>query len=78
MDITRYISESKKLVDGLLERLLPPENQEPATIHKAMRHSVFAGGKRVRPILVLASGESLRGSRDVLLHVGAAIEMMHT
>jgi geranylgeranyl diphosphate synthase type II len=43
-----------------------------------MRHSVFAGGKRVRPILVLAAGESLGGDRDVLLHLGASIEMMHT
>ncbi len=78
MEITAYIAESKKLVDAFLERLLPPENQAPVTIHKAMRHSVFAGGKRVRPILVLASGESLSGNRDTLLHVGAAIEMMHT
>ena len=59
-------------------RLLPPESEEPATIHRAMRYSVFAGGKRVRPILVLASGESLAGDRRVLLHLGAAIEMMHT
>jgi geranylgeranyl diphosphate synthase type II len=43
-----------------------------------MRYSVFAGGKRVRPILVLASGESLGGERSVLLHLGAAIEMVHT
>jgi geranylgeranyl diphosphate synthase type II len=43
-----------------------------------MRYSIFAGGKRVRPILVLASGESLSGNREVLLHLGAAIEMMHT
>ena len=78
MDINAYIAESKKFVDEYLERLLPPENQEPATIHKAMRHSVFAGGKRVRPILVLASGESLAGDRDVLLNLGAGIEMMHT
>jgi geranylgeranyl diphosphate synthase, type II len=78
MEITAYIAESKKRVDEFLETLLPPGNQTPATIHKAMRHSVFAGGKRVRPILVLASGESLSGNRDALLHVGAAIEMMHT
>jgi geranylgeranyl diphosphate synthase, type II len=78
MEIAAYIAESKKLVDACLERLLPPEDEMPATIHKAMRHSVFAGGKRVRPILVLASGESLSGNRDALLHVGAAIEMMHT
>jgi geranylgeranyl diphosphate synthase type II len=78
MDIHTYLSESKKLVDDHLERLLPAECEEPSTIHKAMRYSVFAGGKRVRPILVLASGESLAGDRDVLLCLGASIEMMHT
>jgi len=78
MDIQSYISHSKKLVDECLEGLLPPEGEEPETIHKAMRYSVFAGGKRVRPILVLASGESLGAARNVLLHIGAAIEMMHT
>lgn len=78
MDIQLYLSESKKLVDQCLERLLPPEDENPPTIHKAMRYSVFAGGKRVRPILVLASGESLNGKREVLLQLGACIEMMHT
>lgn len=78
MDIQAYLSESKKLVDARLEALLPAPSEEPATIHKAMRHSVFAGGKRVRPILVLASGESLAGNRDILLGLGAGIEMMHT
>lgn len=78
MDIRQYLSDSKKLVDQYLEKLLPEENQMPATIHKAMRYSVFAGGKRVRPILVLASGESLDGNQSVLLHLGAGIEMMHT
>jgi geranylgeranyl diphosphate synthase, type II len=78
MDIGVYIAESRKLVDSYLERLLPAEDEEPSIIHKAMRYSVFAGGKRVRPILVLASGESLKGDSDILLHLGAAIEMMHT
>jgi geranylgeranyl diphosphate synthase, type II len=78
MDIQTYLSESKKLVDRQLERLLPPEAEEPSTIHRAMRHSMFAGGKRVRPILVLVSGESLSGNREILLPLGAAIEMMHT
>jgi geranylgeranyl diphosphate synthase type II len=78
MDIGAYLSESKQLVDECLERLLPAESEKPATIHKAMRYSVFAGGKRVRPILVLASGESLAGDREVLLRLGAGIEMMHT
>jgi geranylgeranyl diphosphate synthase type II len=78
MDISAYLSESKKLVDVYLERLLPTEGIDPSTIHKAMRYSVFAGGKRVRPILVLAAGESLSGDRDLLFHIGAGIEMMHT
>jgi geranylgeranyl diphosphate synthase, type II len=78
MDIIAYLSESKKLVDEYLEKLLPAESEEPSTIHKAMRYSVFAGGKRVRPVLIRASGESLAGDRNVLLHLGAGIEMMHT
>jgi geranylgeranyl diphosphate synthase type II len=78
MDVNKYLSGSKKVVDEYLDRLLPVESEEPSSIHKAMRHSVFAGGKRVRPILVLASGESLSGDRNVLLHLGAGIEMMHT
>ena len=78
MDIRNYLAEKRKLVDRTLEKLLPPENEMPAVIHKAMRHSVFAGGKRLRPILVFASGECLGGSQDTLLHLGAAIEMLHT
>jgi geranylgeranyl diphosphate synthase type II len=78
MDIHSYLSESKRLVDEKLAELLPAESEEPGTIHKAMRYSVFAGGKRVRPILVLASGQSLGGDQEVLLHLGAGIEMMHT
>jgi geranylgeranyl diphosphate synthase type II len=78
MDIQVYLSESKNLVDQYLDKLLPKETEEPASIHKAMRYSVFAGGKRVRPILTLAFGECLGGNRSVLLCLGAAIEMMHT
>lgn len=78
MDISAYLAESRERVDALLEQLLPAEEEAPSTIHRAMRHSIFAGGKRLRPILVLASGESLAGNPEVLLHLGAAIEMMHT
>ncbi len=78
MDLQEYLLESKRRVEACLERLLPAPTEEPPAIHKAMRHSVFAGGKRVRPILVLAAGESLHGNRDTLLHLGAAVEMMHT
>jgi geranylgeranyl diphosphate synthase type II len=78
MDIQTYLSETKLAVDQQLAQLLPAESDEPLTIHRAMRYSVFAGGKRVRPILVLAAGESLGGTRDTLLHLGAGVEMMHT
>jgi geranylgeranyl diphosphate synthase, type II len=78
MDIQKYLSESKRLVDEYLDRLLPAETEDPPTIHKAMRHSVFAGGKRVRPILVLAAGESVGGNRETLLYLGAGTEMIHT
>jgi geranylgeranyl diphosphate synthase type II len=78
MDLERYLAELKCAVDEYLDRLLPAENEEPPTMHRAMRYSVFAGGKRVRPILIVAAGETLGGVRDTLLHLGAAVEMMHT
>jgi geranylgeranyl diphosphate synthase type II len=78
MQIANYLAEAKKAVDECLDRLLPAESEEPRTIHKAMRYSTFAGGKRVRPILVLAAGESVGGNREVLLHLGCAIELIHT
>jgi geranylgeranyl diphosphate synthase, type II len=78
MDIHKYLSETKQEVDRCLDRLLPAETEMPATIHRAMRYSIFAGGKRVRPVLIIAAGESLGGARETLLALGAAVEMIHT
>jgi len=78
MNLHEYLSDLQSEVNASLSALLPAEDEDPPLIHRAMRYSVFAGGKRVRPILVLASGESLGGERSTLLHLGAAIEMMHT
>ena len=78
MDIASYLRECSQEVDRYLDRLLPPETQHPVTIHRAMRYSLFAGGKRLRPALALAAGTSLGGDRDTLLHLGSAIEMIHT
>jgi geranylgeranyl diphosphate synthase, type II len=78
MDIRSYLLSAKQAVDACLEQLLPAAGAEPSTIHRAMRHSVFAGGKRVRPVLVLAAGQSLSGNRETLLRLGAAVEMIHT
>jgi geranylgeranyl diphosphate synthase, type II len=78
MDIQKFMIETKNDVDQWLEQLLPAAGEVPETIHKAMRHSVFAGGKRVRPVMVVAAGESLDGNRKTLLYLGACIEMIHT
>lgn len=78
MDMSAYMAEVREEVERCLDRLLPAEDEEPATIHKAMRYSVFAGGKRLRPILVFAAGESVGGARATLIHLGACFEMMHT
>jgi len=80
MQLKDILQSGVEITDRALERLLPPVTQVPASIHGAMRHSVFAGGKRLRPILVyeaartLAKGELPHGIEDL----GAAIEMLHT
>jgi geranylgeranyl diphosphate synthase type II len=69
----------RELTDAALERLLPPATQHPVSIHKAMRHSVFAGGKRLRPILCLEAGRMVAGSLPSGIEdLGAALEMLHT
>src|SRR5437764_11838830 len=67
------------LIDSALDRLLPPETQVPTSIHKAMRHSVFAGGKRLRPILCMEAARMVAGSLpEGIADLGAALEMLHT
>src|SRR5947208_531439 len=72
------------LIDATLDRLLPPETQVPVSVHKAMRHSVFAGGKRIRPILCIEAARMVQ--REVpggelpigVEELGSALEMLHT
>ena len=65
--------------DEALERLLPLATQHPVSIHQAMRHSVFAGGKRLRPILCLEAGRMVASSLPLGIEdLGAALEMLHT
>ncbi len=68
----------RREVDEALERALPPESAWPATIHRAVRYSLFAGGKRIRPVLVLAAGEAVGGARAELMPLACAVEMVHT
>ena len=77
-DFPSFLSALRPEVDQALDRLLPDAGTEPAAIHEAMRYSVFAGGKRVRPALVVLAGEAWGGSREDLLVGGAAVEMVHT
>jgi geranylgeranyl diphosphate synthase type II len=65
--------------DRALERLIPHENQHPVSIHRAMRHSVFAGGKRLRPILCMEAGRMVAGALpEGIDELSAALEMLHT
>ena len=71
--------QGQTLADAALERLLPAATQHPTSIHQAMRHSVFAGGKRLRPILCMEAARMVGGSLpDGVDELGAAIEMLHT
>ena len=73
------LAEGLKLTDGALERLLPPATQHPPSIHQAMRHSVFAGGKRIRPIMCVEAGRMIAGFLPAGVEdLGAALEMLHT
>jgi geranylgeranyl diphosphate synthase, type II len=77
--LTQTLEEGRKLTDAALERLLPGANTRPTSIHQAMRHSVFAGGKRIRPILCMEAGRAVAGSLPAgIEELGAALEMLHT
>jgi geranylgeranyl diphosphate synthase type II len=73
------LEQGRALADGALERLLPPATQHPLSIHQAMRHSVFAGGKRLRPVLAMEAARMISGGLPPGIdELGAALEMLHT
>src|ERR1035437_54018 len=73
------LEQGRVVADEALERLLPPASQHPASIHQAMRHSVFAGGKRLRPILCMEAAQMIEGCIPPgVEELGAALEMLHT
>jgi len=73
-----YLAAKKKIIDEALERYLPGEDNYPPVIFKAVRYSVFAGGKRIRPILCLASADTVGGNCELVLPVACALELIHT
>ena len=78
MDLKTYLATRAAEVDAALDRFLPKAKVRPATIHAAMRYSVFAGGKRLRPVLCLAAAEACGGEVSNALAPACALELMHT
>src|ERR1700751_1051469 len=78
MNLKNYLRVRQETIDRALDRYLPKENVRPATIHKAMRYSLFAGGKRLRPILTLAAAEVCGGKIENALPLACAMECIHT
>jgi geranylgeranyl diphosphate synthase type II len=72
------LEELRQAAEAALEAALPPATDWPETIHRAVRYSLFAGGKRIRPVLVLAAGEAVGGAREELLPLACAVELVHT
>jgi len=78
MNLREYLAQQQKLVDGHLERLVPPETHPPETIHRAMRYSLFAGGKRIRPILCLEAARTITDEAGGATTPACALEFIHT
>jgi len=78
MKLPAFFEEDRIAVDAALERLLPPEAAHPPSIHRAMRYSVFAGGKRIRPILCIETARIFAADVTSSLHPACAMEMIHT
>lgn len=72
------LREYQKRVDTELDRLLPPEAAPPETIHRAMRYSLFAGGKRIRPILCLEAARTVGGAPESVVAAACSLELIHT
>jgi geranylgeranyl diphosphate synthase type II len=78
MDLKVYLKDRKRLVDQALETALPPPERPPERLHEAMRYAMFAGGKRLRPVLAIAGAEAVGGTARDALPVALAVECIHT
>src|SRR3954468_24666346 len=77
-DLAAYLEKTSAAVNHSLDRFLPRASEKPATLHKAMRYSLFAGGKRMRPALCLAAAEACGGSWADAMPLACAVECIHT
>jgi geranylgeranyl diphosphate synthase type II len=78
LNLKEYLKRRQRLVDGALERWVPGEQEFPPNVYQAMRYSLFAGGKRLRPILVLAAAETVGGRVADALPLACSLELIHT
>src|SRR6202163_3044524 len=78
MTLAEYMAAEQKDIDAALRRWVPAEIQDPATIHRAMRYSLFAGGKRVRPLLAMAAAQAVSNAPVGIESCACALEMIHT
>jgi geranylgeranyl diphosphate synthase, type II len=78
MTVPDFFEKDRTVVEAALQELLPPEHALPTSIHRAMRYSVFAGGKRVRPILCMEAARMFSAEQAGAVHVGGALEFIHT
>jgi len=77
-DLSVYLAELVRVIDQALDQWVPAESTDPASIHKAMRYSLFAGGKRIRPILAIAAARAVSDSPDGIENAAATLELIHT
>ncbi len=77
-DAREFLASCRTLIDSELDRLIPKESAQPARVHEAIRWSVFAGGKRFRPALLLAVGQTFGAGQDLLIRSACALELIHT
>jgi geranylgeranyl diphosphate synthase type II len=78
MTVPEFFEKDRTAVEAALQELLPPEHALPTSIHRAMRYSVFAGGKRIRPILCMEAARMFTAEQNGPVHVGCSLELIHT
>ena len=78
MNLREYLAQQQRLVDAELDRLVPPDSTSPETIHRAMRYSLFAGGKRIRPILCMEAAHTAGGDAPSAVACACSLELIHT
>jgi geranylgeranyl diphosphate synthase type II len=78
LNLTKYLSDRKKYIDKALDKVILKDTEYPGKLYEAVRYSLFAGGKRIRPILMMAACEAVGGKKEDVLYPALAIEMIHT